>query len=174
VYTLIKPFLSLCLLNSTPQDLPSSEMLLGLTLFFYLLVSVILALPFYGVSLSLMQAVLEVGILIIYTRIVLQLSAHLERYMQTLSALAGTGVIVGVMATPLAYSSQQSTGGAMSNSDMTLLAYLLITVWLLVVYGHVFRHALSSGMFVGIIVSLGYILVSSIIIDMVLPPPSFG
>jgi hypothetical protein len=149
-------------------------MLLGLTLFFYLLVSVILALPFYGVSMSLMQAVLEVSILITYTRAVLQISAHIERYMQTLSALAGTGVVVGVMAIPLAYSSQQSTGGVMSNSDMTLLAYLLITVWLLVVYGHVFRHALSSGMFVGIIVGLGYILVSSIIIDMVLPPPSFG
>jgi hypothetical protein len=174
VYTLIKPFLSLCLLNSAPQDLPPSEMLLGLTLFFYLLVSVILALPFYGVSLSLMQAVLEVGILITYTRIVLLLSAHIERYIQTLSALAGTGVIVGVMATPLAYSSQQSTGGDMSNSEMTLVAYLLITGWLLVVYGHVFRHALSSGMFVGIMVGLGYILVSSIIIDIVLPPPSFG
>jgi hypothetical protein len=149
-------------------------MLLGLTLFFYLLVSVILALPFYGMSLSLMQAVLEVGILITYTRIVLHISAHIERYLQTLSALAGTGVIIGVMATPLVYSSQQSTGGGMSNNDMTFVAYLLIMSWLLVVYGHVFRHALSSGMLVGIMVGLGYIFVSSIIIDIVLPLPSFG
>ena len=133
-----------------------------------------LAMPFYGVSLSLMQALLEVGMLIAYTRIVLHLSAHIERYKQTLSALAGTGVIIGVMATPLAYSSQQSTEGDISNSVMTLVAYLLIMGWLLVVYGHVFRHALSRSMFVGIMVGLGYILVSSIIIDMVLPPPSFN
>ena len=174
VYALIKPFVNLCLLNSDPQDLPVSATLLWLTLSSYLLISIVLALPVYGLSMSILQALIEVGLLITYTSIVLQTTAHPERYTQTLSALAGTGVIFGLLALPLVYSIYSSASVDGTADILTLFAYLLILAWLLVVYGHVFKHALSSGIFVGLLVGLGYILLTSLIIDTILPVPDLN
>ncbi len=174
MYALIKPFVDLCLLNAGPQDLPASELLVAFTLILYFLVSTILALPIYGLSGSLFQAVLDVGFLTAYTRVVLQLTMHLERYAQTLSALAGGGVVFGVLSLPLVYSIYKSSLGAANADALTLLAYLLVLAWLLVVYGHIFRHALSSGLFIGMLVGLGYILLTSVIIDIIVPAPGMN
>ena len=151
-----------------------SETLLWLTLSMYLMISMVLALPVYGLSVSILQALLEVGLLIAYTRIVLQITAHPERYTQTLSALAGTGVIFGVLALPLVYSIFRSTTGDGTTDVLTSFAYLLILFWLLVVYAHVFKHALSSGMLVGLLVGFVYILLTSIIISIIFPTPSLN
>lgn len=171
MYALIKPFVSMCFFNANPQDLPASETLLGITLFAYMTVSTLLSLPLYGIGIGFIQAVLEIVLLIVYTRIVLQLAHHKERYIQTLSALAGTGVVFGLISIPLVYSLYQ-TIVPQSSPDMTVLrAYILILAWLVVVYGHVFRHALSSRMSVGLMVGFGYVLLTSMIINTVLPPP---
>jgi hypothetical protein len=171
VYALIKPFVSLCFFHSSPQDLPASEMLLGLTLFGYLIISALLALPVYGVAASLLQAIIEVTILVAYTRAVLQIAAHRQRYMQTLTALAGTGILFGLVAMPLVYSIYDSVSPEGGTPDaITLRIYMLVLAWLVVVYGHVFRHALSSGIFVGILVGMGYVMLTSMVINTVLPP----
>ena len=172
MYALIKPFVSMCFFNANPQDLPTSETLLGMTLFAYMLVSTFLAVPVYGIGIGFIQAILELVLLIVYTRIVLQLAQHQERFIQTLSALAGTGVVFGLISIPLVYSLYQ-TIAPQGSPDMTVLrAYILILAWLVVVYGHVFRHALSSRMSVGLLLGFGYVLFTSMIINMVLPPPT--
>lgn len=171
MYALIKPFVSMCFFNTNPQDLPVSETLLGMTLFAYMAVSTLLATPVYGIGMGFVQAILELILLIIYTRFVLQLTHHQERYMQTLSALAGTGAVFGLISIPLVYSLYQ-TIVPQSTPDMTVLrAYILILAWLVVVYGHVFRHALSSGMSMGLLVGFGYVFFTSMIINTLLPPP---
>jgi hypothetical protein len=173
VYALIKPFISLCLLNANPQDLPASTPLLIITLGAYLLVTVVMAMPIYGLGLSILQAILEVALLLGYTRLALQVSRRPERYLQTASALAGTGVIIGVLALPLVYSLSRAAAYGDVNS-LTLPAYLLILAWLLVVYGHIYRHALSTGLLIGMLVGFGYVVVSSVVIESVFAPPSFS
>ena len=171
MYALIKPFVSMCFFHANPQDLPASETLLGITLFAYMAVSTLLALPVYGIGIGFVQAILEIVLPIVYTRIVLQFAHHQERYIQTLSALAGTGVVFGLISTPLVYSLYQ-TVDSQKSPDMTILrVYILILAWLVVVYGHVFRHALSSRMFVGLLVGFGYVFFTSMIINTVLPAP---
>jgi hypothetical protein len=146
-------------------------MLLAMTLLAYIAVSTLLALPVYGIGIGFLQGILELVLLIAYTRIVLQLAHHQERYIQTLSALAGTGVVFGLISIPLVYSLYQ-TIEPQSSPDMTILrAYVLILAWLVVVYGHVFRHAISSGMSMGLLVGFGYVFFTSMIINTVLPPP---
>lgn len=171
MYALIKPFVRLCFFNANPQDLPASEVLLGITLFAYAAVSMLLALPVYGIGIGFLQAILELVLLIVYTRIVLHLAQQQGRYVQTLSALAGTGVVFGLISIPLVYPLYQSVT-PQATPDMTILrAYILILAWLVVVYGHVFRHALSSRMSVGLLVGFGYVFFTSMIINTVLPPP---
>jgi hypothetical protein len=40
-----------------------------------------------------------------------------------------------------------------------------------VVYGHIYRHALSTGLVIGVLVGLGYIILTSVVIDAVFPSP---
>ncbi len=172
MYALIKPFVSLCLFSSKPQDLPTSDGLLRTTLFGYLLVGILLALPLYGLPMGLLQAFLELTLLIVFTRAVLQIAGHRERYTQTLIALAGTGAIFGLLSMPLVYSiAGQGAAKASAVDGFTLRTYTLILAWLVVVYGHVFRHALSSGILTGLLVALGYVILTSMVINTVLPPP---
>ena len=170
VYTILKPFLNLCLLNANPQDLPASQFLLVMSLILYLVVSVALALPVYGLNTSLTQALLEITMLIAYTWLILVMTSHGERLTQTLSALAGTGVIFGFIALPIIYSIYESTSAGGVGNVWTVVAYFMITGWLLVVYGHVFRNALSSGLFMGMLVSLGYIVLTSMIMATLFQP----
>jgi len=172
VYTILKPFLNLCFLNANPQDLPASQVLLVMSLILYLVISVALALPVYGLNVSLTQALLEIAMLIAYTWLILVMTSHGERLTQTLSALAGTGVIFGFLALPIIYSIYEATGAGGVGNVWTLIAYLMIMGWLLVVYGHVFRNALSSGLFLGMLVSLGYIVLTSMIIEFLFQPRS--
>jgi hypothetical protein len=173
VYVLIKPFVGLCLLNANPQDLPASTTLLGISLAAYSLVTALMAIPVYGLGLSILQSILEIVLLLGYTRLALQLSARPERYTQTVSALAGAGVIIGTLALPVVYSLFRSAPSG-SLDPLTMLAYMLILAWLLVVYGHIYRHALSTGMLIGVLVGFGYVLVSSIVIESVFVPPDLS
>jgi hypothetical protein len=167
---LIQPFFRLCLLNANPQDLPASTVLLGISLSAYLLVTTLVAVPVYGWGSSVLQAILEIALLLGYTRLALQTISHPERYTQTVSALAGAGVIIGVLALPLAYSLYSSASPGNVDS-LTLFAYLLVFAWLLVVYGHIYRHALSSGMLIGVLVGFGYVVLTSIVIESVFSLP---
>jgi hypothetical protein len=160
----------MCLLNANPQDLPASAVLLGICLGAYLLVTTFMVMPIYGFSLSLREAIVEVVLLVAYTQAVLRIGAHPERYTQTVSALAGAGVIIGLLALPLAYSLYGSAFQGTSNAP-TLFAYVLVFAWMLVVYGHIYRHALSTGLFSGMLVGLGYIILTSMVIESVFPSP---
>lgn len=168
---LIKPFLDICLLNANPQDLPASQALLVIALLAYGFLGLILALPMYGLRSSLLQVGVELLMLMGYTKLVLQWRAHGERYTQTLSALAGSGAILEVVAIPLAYSIYESSSGGRPTDAFTLLVYLLLVGWLLLVYGHVFRHALESRLWVGVVVGFVYIALSSVLIESLFPPP---
>ncbi len=168
-YTILKPFLNLCFLHANPQDLPASQALLVISLILYLMVSVALALPIYGLNISLTQALLEITMLIAYTWLILVMTSHGERLTQTLSALAGTGVIFGFLALPITYSIYDSASAGVGNV-WTLFAYLMIMGWLLVVYGHVFRNALSSNLFLGMLVSFVYIVLTSVVIESLFQP----
>ncbi|MBA2491442.1 MAG: hypothetical protein ACR2KU_01185 [Gammaproteobacteria bacterium] len=168
MYALIKPFVRLCLLNANPQDLPASTLLLALCLAGYLTITTLIALPVYGFGVSLVQGFIEILLLLAYTQLVLQVRARPERYLQTVTSLAGTGVIIGVLGMPLIYSLYRSAQAG-SVSSLTLLSYLLVLGWLLVVYGHIFRQALSIGRPFGVLIGFGYIVLTSIVIESLFP-----
>jgi hypothetical protein len=158
VYALVDPFVKLCLLRRNPQDLPTSRSLLNAALAGYFLISAVLGMRAYGLPRSLLQAGVEVAILILYTRMLLTISARPERIVQTLSALAGSGLLLGIAALPL--SVLVPSGDALAG--LPALAYLALMVWSLIVYGHIFRHALSRGQLAGLLAALGFVLCTGI------------
>lgn len=156
--TLFKTFFDLCRLRLRPQDLPASQVLLRSVLVAYFLVSAATALTSLPLAPSLVGALVDVGLLGLLTGLALRARAVPERYTQTLTALAGTGTVLGLLALPvLAGMSAASTGPGLQALLSNL--WLILLIWNLVVMGHIARHALSVSLPAGLAVAFLYLLV---------------
>ena len=165
---LLTIWLDICLLRAGPQDLPASRVLLGLTLTSYLLVSTLLSLPGYPAFTSLQIAAADLVLLVLFAASMLYLTGRAARFNQTLSALAGSGTLLGLLGLPLVHALYRAQD-AEQVSLPVLLFWLLLMVWNLLVMAHIMRHALSTSLFVGLGVSLLYALLSMQIIVALFP-----
>ena len=169
MYTLIRPFLNVCFLNAGPQDLPASRLLLGLSLAGYFLVGVLLSLPVYGLESSVVISLFDIVLLAVFTYMALWVIAYSERLSQTLCALAGCGALLGAFIVPVVYLFYRPGDEGPSNPLLLLIDVVLL--WLLVVYGHIFRQALSTGIVVGILISFAYLVLSQSATRVLFPLP---
>ena len=94
--TLSKAFLDICLLRKGPQDLPKSSVLLTLCLILYTALDVLLTVQTRPFTDALLVSLVDVGFLLLVTFLILKQHRHHERWSQTMTALFGTGVILGI------------------------------------------------------------------------------
>lgn len=166
---LIKPFLQLCLLSRGPQDIPASRALLLITVSIYWLVAVAMGWPFYGMRSSVLQSVVELLMLLGFTRLALALARHPGRFTQTATALTAAGGLLGVVLLPVAYAIYQAQAQGVP-LGIPALAYLVVLGWLLLVYGHIFRHALSlKHLGLGVLVALGLVVFVAMVTQFLFP-----
>ncbi len=154
---LLKTFINLCLLRAKPQDLPAAPALTAATLVAYTLVGLGLSLPDLGFGRAALWAILDILVIAALTHGALRMRHFPERLPQTLTALLGSGALIGLAAWPIIG----------TESSAVQLALLL---WNLAVFAHILRHALSVPIGLGIIVSFGYFLVE-LTVAMALAPP---
>ena len=166
--SLVRIWFDICLWRAAPQDLPASGLLLSLSLGCYALVSLLVSLGSYGLAGAARLALLDLGLLAVFVLSLLYLQEKTARIYQTLSALAGTGSLLGVFALPLVWWVQPGQDPEQLPAFITVL-WLLLLVWNLLVMAHIMRHALSSSLAVGLGVSLLYVLVSKQIIGAIFP-----
>lgn len=156
MYALIRPFVAISLLRSSPAVLPASQLLLGLAMAAYLLVSVLSFALRYPLGLALAASVVELlalALLVVATLLGRSLQA---RILQTLTGLTGAHAVMGFIALPLqGWLIEAQDAEAIGTLHM--LAALGLTAWGLLVTAHVLRHALSTAMWVGLLLSLGYL-----------------
>ena len=166
--SLVRIWFGICLWRVAPQDLPASGTLLSLSLACYVLVSVLVSLGSYGLAEAVQLSLLDLGLMTVFVLSLLYLQNKTARIYQTLSALAGTGSLLGVFALPLVWWVQPDTQPGEVPVILTLF-WLLLLVWNLLVMAHIMRHALSSSLAIGLGVSLLYVLISLQIIAAVFP-----
>jgi hypothetical protein len=165
---LFRAWLDICLLRAAPQDLPASGFLLGLALACYVAVSCLVSFLSYGARLALPVALLDAGLLSLFVLGLLYLQNKTPRINQTLSALAGTGSVLGLFALPLVFFLEP--GQAAEELPVAVaIFWLCLFFWNLVVVAHIMRHALSVSFAIGIAVSVLYALVSMQILVTVFP-----
>lgn len=166
--TLSKAFLDICLLRKGPQDLPKSSFLLSSCLVLYTALDILLtvqARPFVD---ALLVSLVDVGFLLIVTFLILKQHGHLERWDQTMTALFGTGVILGIFIFPLVY------GGVQNQYEdwlqqIIILLFLVMVIWNVAVLAHIVRHAISTSLGIGIMIAILYVWISSLLITMIFP-----
>ncbi|MGH8119543.1 MAG: hypothetical protein ACRESK_02905 [Gammaproteobacteria bacterium] len=167
INAVFREFFSICLLQGKPQDLPVSNLLLSLCLVIYTAENVLLALHKVTLIKALEASLLETVLITIITLVILVLSHRASRWQQTLTALIGTGCIMGVLALPIFY------GSTLANTDalraVIFLLYVGLLVWNISIMSHILRHALDTSLVFGVIFALTYIFITSILINLVIP-----
>ena len=166
-YTILKAFIDICLFRSRPQDLPASQVFLVLCLIIYTLASIILALATYPPAQSVMSGLLETSLLIILSYGLLKIRGLGQRWVQTCTALAGTGVLFSIMATPLFYLADQYDGKNFTGD--ILLAFFILISWSVAVMSHILKHALSISFPLAVVTTLIYVFLISTLISVVFP-----
>ncbi|MCI0400976.1 MAG: hypothetical protein L0Z68_06710 [Gammaproteobacteria bacterium] len=156
ILTLFKAFFDICRLRLGPQDLPASPFLLGITLLCYTLSSILLALITIPPLRATLSGITESLLVAALTVIVLRVRHMPARWTQTLTALAGTGMLLSLVAFPLTMWLNEIK---VSDGDVRLpgLILLLLVIWNVVIMAHILRHALSTSFGIGLLLSVGYL-----------------
>lgn len=141
-----------CLLRRTPQSDPLSTSVMFTALASYALIDLLQAKMASNWQTAIGMTLLDVAVLMLFARLVLHFTGRSARYVQTLTALAGTGAVLGVLGLPLVMQAvkAQQNGEVMGT---LVLGWLILLIWNISVQAHIYRHALSSRFGVGLIVS---------------------
>jgi len=158
--TLLSTLAGILRLRLGPQDLPASW---NLTV---LMVAVYLGLGMFtgrqqgdehAAATSLAVTALQYAAV----ALLLYLSKHPERLPQTLSALAGTGAMLGLLLFMIL-----SQADPTQEQPLLALAWFSVFFWSLVVDGHIYRHALSITMPQGLLVAVLLLAASFILVEL--------
>lgn len=131
-----------CLLRRAPQDDPVSWDALLQALLGYFVIDLVQAGASSGLPVALGMTLVDTLLMMVFCWVVLRITGYTRRFLQTLTALAGTGVILGLLALPLV---QLAASAHRNDEPMTdlVLGWLILLVWSITVQAHIFRHALT-------------------------------
>jgi hypothetical protein len=166
---LTKAFFDIALGRQTPASLPASLFLLGLVAGAAALLEVLGALlpppPNDGI---LLRIVLGVGLPLAYTSAVLELARRRQRFLQTAIALLGIGVLAEIVLYPLGAMLRVIGADRLASIPLGLLLYAGL-IWYLLGCANIWRAALDSGFILGGIISVGYLVLSIALEQLLLP-----
>lgn len=161
---LISAAVELCLLRLGPQHMPASPALFGLLLLLNLIVgAVVVMLRNIEFSMAMLESLFELSVMLLVLHLALKLTHKLSRFYQTGIALLLSGILLNLLALPLVSWNQNS-----ATVESVLLLWLLI-FWIILVVGHIIRHAFNVNLNVGIAISLFYTLVTWSLAAMLFP-----
>ncbi|MGB5276865.1 MAG: hypothetical protein WBO73_19015 [Gammaproteobacteria bacterium] len=166
--SIVLRLLAIMLLKAGPQHLPYSvSLLISLTLFY--LASGVLVL---ATSMSIGQAVanltLDIVVLFAFSYFCLSLLHYRARLVQMVAALTGIGAVYHLLAWPLfiRLNSMQT-----QQQDTTIIGWLMLLLvsWQVLVFAHVFRHAMQMSMLRALILSFGYLFLAIAAAEIIFP-----
>jgi len=166
---LAKAFWDIALWRISPAQLPASLFLLGLVASAVALLEVLGALLPPGPSDRIVtRVVLSVGLPLGFAWVVLAITRHGQRFVQTGIALLGVAVLAELIMYPLG--SLLSVVGSDRPAAIPLGLLLFVgLIWYLLACANIWRAALDSGLGLGIAVSVGYLLLSMVLEQQLLP-----
>lgn len=165
---LLKIFWDICRLKAGPQDIPAGNQLLVAAFVAALLIdsfSTSILIPRLNGLETLQIVAIYNMILLIAVYLLLRLVGYTARAVQTLTALMASGVFISLVLLP---------GLLVMNAaseEMKSFAFYIIAdmFWRLTVNSHIFRHAFSVNLLLGMILSVSYFIFGIFIGDILIP-----
>jgi hypothetical protein len=160
----LKAFLDIVLWRRGPQDLPASRLLLWVTAAGYVVVSILqLTLLDEQAAAWLIFVVLDPALLAIGVYLLLKLFGKSDRFLQTATAVLGTGVVLGLgIFLPVQWL-LTITGVPAESTGAGLIGLGTVVIFALVT-GRILKLATDSNLFTGITLSLTYYLLINLLL----------
>ncbi len=171
--SVLRNLLSLLFLKSAPQDLPYSLALSLQLVVFYVLSGLLVLQTTLQPDDMLGGIILGLLVQLVFTYLVLAALNKSARFMQTLSALLGIGLLFNLLSWPVFSVLADATSQESIKATMSLLFLLLIS-WEVLVKAHIFRHALEMRMFAALALSFSLFFTSVTLSQLLLPAASGG
>ena len=163
MFNVVKILFRICLLREGPEELPHSYVLLGLIIFISFVISVFIGSIVHSIKIAGLSSIAGLFFSFAFTRILLLKKS--DRFLQTFIAMLGTVTIINIVSLPSIYSLTYLKLAETAKMFFNLTGFALF-VWVVIVYGYIFSKALSSLMGYGIAISVGYALLSIMILDL--------
>lgn len=155
----------LMLFRRGPQDMPGDQGTLVVSIAAYcilLFIQVAFVAPLAGAA---AQAVLATLLLGLYVAVILRLRRLSNRFNQVATALFSSGAVLTLIMLAPTRALQPYLDALRSASDpsqvpmpspLSAVAYLVVGVWGLALYSHIYRHALDVPIALGVGVTIGF------------------
>ena len=165
---LLRSLVQIALLRQDPGVLPASIVLAALLAFAYALTSAVQSWILYGSDRIVLRTAVDLGLSLALVWIVLTVTRRGHRFPQTASAVLGISVLVAPFVVVLLL----MQGPATTHYAVWLLARagaVVVTIWFIVVIGHILRGALETGLVTGVAIALTWVIASRAVADRLFP-----
>jgi len=160
-------FIDICLFKAGPSDLPASQSLLKITLLVYLLLAIVINQIDSEWNISLFISLADILFLMVIVAILLKFRGYQSRYIQTLTALAGTGSCIALIGVPIIWWFYQIEAEQQATSIAMLLMVALM-FWSLMVMAHIFRQSLEIKAGTAAMLTITYTVVALLVTGLVM------
>lgn len=154
----IRTLIEICVFRAGPQELPYSAHLLGVCLALSAVLSFLGAQQLRPGDPIALEVAVVTGFTAAFVYGLLSIQRLQSRFMQTATAVFGSNVVLAlpvfVLSMPVAEHGPEDAGAA-------LLGLLALVIWHVGILGHIFRHALSSSLGLGVLIAIVYYLLST-------------
>ncbi len=162
---LLQRFFQICLFKAGPADVPASHWLLKLVCLIYFSVGTLVSHVDHPWSAALFASLSDTLLLLSVCWLLVSVRGLSERFLQTATAMAGTGAIMGLFGLPifLLFRQVESQGQLTS---LVLLLVLILMFWSLFITAHIFRHALEIRPGMAAILTVAYTILSLVVVGL--------
>ena len=163
---LLSVFWKIMLRKSSPEELPGSNFLLATTFVFFLLSQIPVGIRLYESLVEVFQLLLlDVVLLSVWLRVIVQLFNKQDRFRKSLIALFGTGGLFNLIIGPFLFAYAPYLKELSSLDEVQIPAWItlivfIVTIWSVLVMAHIFSRAISKTPSVGLGLTLVYVLIN--------------
>jgi len=163
---ILQRFVQICLFRAGPADLPASRWLFKWTILAYLLIGTAVSHIDNAVLLvNVVASLADTGLMMLVCWMLLRYRGLGARYLQTVTAMAGTGSVMGIVGLPILWLFRQVEAHGQLTS-LVLLLVMAVVFWSLMVTAHIFRQALDIRPGMAAIVTVLYTTASLIVVGL--------
>lgn len=147
-------FYNICILRANAEDVPASHFLMAVVLVLYTGLSIVISLIDSTLPQAIISVIVGLIMLIGFTLSGLWIKSYMNRAQQTITALAGSGILFNLLTWPLALLAARFPPEQYISLRML---FFLILLWQIAVIGHILRNALTIPLWAGIGISVLYV-----------------
>lgn len=157
-------YFKIAFFKASPDQLPLNISCMLKALLIYCAINLFLLNTQSSLIQVLMQIFVELSLLSFFVYFGLKIKQTPERFLQTLSALIGAGMVISLISTPIYYifTPQFLNQEEVSQSFINITVVLL--VWNLAIISHIFKRSFEINMIMAAVLSFNYLILFEVIV----------